>query len=238
MTNLQDIIKEACVDKHTLDTIRLLVNGSFIRVVNYHNTDPVDEEQFDKEVAAYARFYQPVSLADIDRFFTERKWPYEKPGLIPAVFEGFRNQYDVYLKVLEKYGFKAWYYIPSYFMDIPVGEQLDFTKQHELTVYRPEVYPDGRYALNWDEVREIAKKHEICCHTGHHFQIHPDTSDEDMYNEIVLAKRHLEEKIGRSVDVFCWLYGEEFAYNVKAQKYLKEAGYKYVVSNLKMEKIR
>ena len=43
MTNLQDIIKEACVDKHTLDTIRLLVNGSFIRVVNYHNTDPVDE---------------------------------------------------------------------------------------------------------------------------------------------------------------------------------------------------
>ena len=58
-----------------------------------------------------------------------------------------------------------------------------------------------------------------------------------MYREIVVAKRRLEEKIGRPVDVFCWLYGEEYAFNVNAQKYLKEAGYRYVVSNLKLEKI-
>lgn len=59
-----------------------------------------------------------------------------------------------------------------------------------------------------------------------------------MQREIVEAKRYLEEKIGREVEVFCWLYGEEYHYNEKAHKFLKEAGYKYVVSNLKLERIR
>lgn len=176
-------------------------------------------------------------MAYIDRFFETRKWDKDKPGLIPAVFEGFRNQHDVMLPILEKYGFKAWYYIPSFFMDIPVSEQLRFAELYDLTVYRPEVYADGRYAMNWDEVRAIAEHHEICCHTGNHFQIGRDTPDYDMFREIVVAKRVLEEKIGRQVDVFCWLYGEEYAYNQRAQKYLKEAGYRYVVSNLKLEKI-
>lgn len=225
-------------DKRAFEMFRYLINNSYIRVVNYHNTDPVDADRFEREVAAFAENFTSVSIADIDEFFETREWKKDKPGLIPAVFEGFRNQYDVYLPILEKYGFKAWYYIPSFFMDIPVSLQKRFTDFYDLTVYRDEVYPDGRYAMNWDEVKEIAKKHEICCHTGNHFQIHRDTPDFDMYREIVVAKKVLEEHIGRPVDVFCWLYGEEFSYNERGQQFLKEAGYRYVVSNLKIEKIK
>ncbi len=235
--NSNDFLSSICYDKRTLEMFRYLINNSYIRVVNYHNTDPVDAERFEREIASFAEHFTSVSIADIDRFFETRKWHKDKPGLIPAVFEGFRNNHDVMLPILEKYGFKAWYYIPSFFMDIPVKEQLRFTEHYDLTVYRPEVYPDGRYAMNWDEVRAVAKNHEICCHTGNHFQIHRDTPDFDMYREIVVAKRVLEEQIGRPVDVFCWLYGEEYSYNTRAHKYLKEAGYRYVVSNLKMEKI-
>lgn len=232
-----DFLSSICYDKRTLEMFRYLMNNSYIRVVNYHNTDPVDADRFEREIASFAEHFTSVSIADIDRFFETRKWDKDKPGLIPAVFEGFRNQHDVMLPILEKYGFKAWYYIPSFFMDIPVSEQLRFAELYDLTVYRPEVYADGRYAMNWDEVRAIAEQHEICCHTGNHFQIGRDTPDYDMFREIVVAKRVLEEKIGRQVDVFCWLYGEEYAYNQRAQKYLKEAGYRYVVSNLKLEKI-
>lgn len=217
---------------------RYLINHSYIRVVNYHNTEPRDAEQFEKEIAAFAKHFCSVSMADIDEFFETRTWKKDKPGLIPAVFEGFRNGYDVMLPILEKYGFKAWYYLPTFFMDVPVSCQLRYTEHNDLTVYHPEDYPDGRYAMTWDEVRKVAEKHEICCHTGNHFQIGRETPDEDMYREIVVAKRYVEEKIGRQVDVFCWLYGEEYNYNPRAHKYLKEAGYRYVVSNLKMEKIR
>ena len=232
-----DFLSTLAQDKRTFEMFRYLVNHAYIRVVNYHNTDPVDAERFEREVKAFSENFCSVSIADVDEFFRTRKWPKEKPGLIPAVFEGFRNQYDVFLPILEKYGFKAWYYIPSFFMDVPVQCQKRYTEHNDLTVYRPEVYPDGRYAMNWDEVKRIAEKHEICCHTGNHFQITRETPDEDMYREIVVSKRHLEEKIGRSVDVFCWLYGEEYSYNPRAHRYLKEAGYRYVVSNLKIEKI-
>lgn len=235
--NQNDFLSSIAFDKRTLEMFRYLMNKSYIRVVNYHNTDPVDAPRFEREIRSFAEHFSPVSIADIDRFFETRVWDRDKPGLIPAVFEGFRSQHDVLLPILEKYGFRAWYYIPSFFMDVPVGEQLRFTEHYDLTVYRPEVYSDRRYAMNWDEVRRIAQNHEICCHTGNHFQIGRDTPDYDMYREIVVAKRRLEEKIDRPVDVFCWLYGEEYAFNVNAQKYLKEAGYRYVVSNLKLEKI-
>ncbi len=117
-------------------------------------------------------------------------------------------------------------------------DQLAFSEAHDLNVSDKNLYPDQRVAMTWDEVREIAGRHEICCHTGNHFEITKETSQEDMQREIVEAKRYLEEKIGREVEVFCWLYGEEYHYNEKAHKFLKEAGYKYVVSNLKLERIR
>ena len=145
--NNMDFLSTIAEDKRTLEMFRYLVNNSFIRVVNYHNTEKVDAERFEREIAAFAENFTSVSMEDIDRFFETRKWDKEKPGLIPAVFEGFRNGYDVMLPILEKYGFKAWYYIPCFFMDIPVQEQLRFTEHYDLTVYHPEEYPDGRYAM-------------------------------------------------------------------------------------------
>jgi hypothetical protein len=236
--NMEAFLKKVTKDKRTLEMFRYLVNKSYIRVVNYHNTNPVDAERFEAEINYYKEHFVPVTLKDIDNFFETKVWPYDKPGLIPAIFEGFRNHYDIILPILDKYEYTAWFYIPSFFMDVPVDEQILFSNAHELTVTNKEMYPDKRVAMNWDEIRDIAKRHEICCHTGSHFMITKETSDEDMYREIVEAKQVLDRQIGREVEVFCWLYGEEYYYNTRAHKYLKEAGYKYVVSNLKLERIR
>lgn len=236
--NIEAFLRDVARDRRTLEMFRYLVNKSYIRVVNYHNTNPVDAERFEAEIKYFKEHFVPVRIKDIDRFFETKVWPYDKPGLIPAIFEGFRNHYDVILPILDKYEYTAWFYIPSFFMDVQVEKQIEFSEEHDLTVTNKDMYPDKRVALNWDEVRDIASRHEICCHTGSHFEITKETSDEDMYREIVEAKRILERQIGREVEVFCWLYGEEYNYNVRAQKYLKEAGYKYVVSNLKMERIR
>ncbi len=236
--DVQKFATELCRDKRNLEMFRYLVNNAYIRVVNYHNTNLQDAARFEAEIAYFAKHFSPVSLADIDAFFTTRKWNKEKPGLIPAIFEGFRSHYDVIAPILDRYNFRGWFYIPSFFMDVPVTQQLAYSQQHELDVTQPEMYPDGRFAMNWGEVVELSQRHEICCHTGNHFQISKQTPDEDMQREIVEAKRLLEAKIGRPVDVFCWLYGEEYNYNIRAHKFLEQAGYKYVLSNLKLEKIR
>ncbi|MBD5460659.1 MAG: polysaccharide deacetylase family protein [Lachnospiraceae bacterium] len=236
--DMEQFLSTLCRDRKTLEMFRHLVNGSYIRVVNYHSTDPVNAERYEAEVKYFSENFVPVTFRDLDTFFETKKWPYNKPGLIPAIFEGFRNQYDVMLPILDKYHFTGWFYLPSFYMDVPVEEQIAFSDAHELDLIDKELYPDKRVAMNWDEVREIASRHEICCHTGTHFQIFPDTPEEDMYREIVLSKKKLEEEIGREVQLFCWLYGANYGYNVRAQKFLKEAGYKYVLGNLEIEKIR
>lgn len=236
--NMESFAKLIAKDKRCLEMVRYLINNSYIRVVNYHNTNTADKERFEAEIKYFSEHFVPVKMKDLDTFFETRKWPYEKPGLIPAIFEGFRNHYDIILPILDKYHFTGWFYLPSFFMDVPVEKQMEFSKAHELDITDETMYPDGRIAMNWDEIRDIASRHEVCCHSGTHFEITKDTLDEDMHREIVQAKRHLEEKIGREVSVFCWLYGEEYHYNTRAHKYLKEAGYQYVLSNLKLEKIK
>jgi hypothetical protein len=77
----------------------------------------------------------------------------------------------------------------------------------------------------------------LCCHSGTHFQICLDTPEEVMRYEIVDARRHLQARAGAECPVFCWLYGEEYSYNPRAAVYIQEAGYRYVIGNLKMERV-
>lgn len=238
MSRPEEFLKTICKDKRTLEMFRYLVNNSFLRVVNYHNTNLIDKDRFEDEIKYFSENFVPVSMNDLDTYFETRVWPYDKPGIILGIFEGFRNHYDILLPILNKYKMRSWFYIPSFFLDIPVAQQLDFTKTHELTITCPKMYADGRYALTWDELREIAKDHEICCHTGTHYQITTSTPDDLMEYEIVLAKKRLEDEIGREVKVFCWLYAEEYSFNKKAHKHLAKSGFTYVMSNLKLEKIK
>lgn len=220
------------------DMLHYLERGSYLRVVNYHNTRLQDIEQFRKEVASFSKSYVGVTIEDLNSFFSTGVWPYEKPGLIPAVFEGWRTGYDVYAKVLKEYNFRGWYYIPAYFMDIPVEEQIPYCKPHHLRLMAQEDYDDPRCAMTWDELREIAKDHEICCHTGTHATIDSTTDEETIRYEVIDSKKHLEEQLHTKVSVFCWCGGDEYQKCEFAHSAIEEAGYQYVVSNTKIEKVK
>lgn len=234
-----ELLDAVCRDKRTLEMARYLLNGSYIRVVNYHVTRPGDLPRFRREVAAFAQHFTPVTMADLDRFFATRVWPYDKPGLIPAVFEGWRTHYDVYAKVLDEYGFTGWFYVPAFFPDVPVEEQIAFCKPHGLRLHGHwEDYSDPRCCMTWEELCRISEKHVICCHTGSHSCITENQEEAVQRREIVDSKRRLEEQLGVEVPVFCWRAGDEYAHSRFAHKMLAEAGYRYLVSNLKLEKIR
>lgn len=226
-----------CRDRRTLEAVRLLINGSWIRVVNYHNTRAADARKFEKEMAFFARNFVPVTTDDLDRFFDTREWPYDRPGLIPAVFEGWRTHFDVFAPILEKYGFRGWFYIPAFFPDVPVENQIPYCKPHSLRLFAQADYSDPRCCMNWNEIRALAEKHEICCHTGSHCSVTDEMSEEQIRREIEESKRHLEEKTGKEVSVFCWCGGDDWQGSEHFHKFLTGAGYRFLVSNLKLERI-
>lgn len=236
--DMQSLLKTVAEDKRTLEMFRYLVNGSYIRVVNYHNTRRIHADRFEREVAAFKEHFVPVTIEMLDEFFATRRWPADKPGLIPAVYEGWRTHYDVYAKILDKYGFRGWFFIPAYFPDVAVEDQIPFCKPHGLRLFAKDDYEDPRCCMTWDEIRELSKNHEICCHTGNHVPITPDMPEEEIRHELIGAKAHMEKMLGKEVPVFCWRAGEEYARVSYTHKYFEEAGYRYVVSNLKLEKIR
>jgi len=236
--DIRTFAQSVAKDKRTFEMFRYLVNNSFIRVVNYHNTNEEQAARFEKEIKYFSEHFVPVKLTDLDTFFETKKWPYDKPGIIPAIFEGYSSHYDVMKPILEKYDFTGWFYIPAFFPDVEPQKQVEFCRTHRLRLTGKSRYDNNRVALSWEEIKELSQKHEICCHTGSHYEITKKTSDEDMHREIISSKRLLEAHIQRPVDVFCWLAGEEYNYNIRAHKHLEEAGYKYVLSNLKIEKIK
>lgn len=224
-------------DNIAFELARTVRNGAFLRVVNYHNTRLCDAARFEREIAAFAAHFVPVTRELLDEFFATRRWPSDKPGLIPALYEGWRTHYDVYAPILEKYGFRGWFYVPAFFPDVPVPEQIAFCKPHGLRLFGREDYPDGRVCMNWDELRRLAEKHEICCHSGNHVPLPPPTDTAALRREIVESKRHMEARLGHEVAVFCSRSGESYADAPYTHPYFREAGYRYVVGNLKVEKI-
>lgn len=224
-------------DKRTLEMFRYLVTNSYIRVVKYHNTPCADFARFENEIATYAEHFSSVTTEDLERFFETRKWQKKKPGIIISMFDALRNQYDVMYPLLEKYGLCGWFFIPVDFVDVSVEQQLSYGMTHRISELLPEEYPDGRYALNWDEICKISRHHEICCHTASHVPLQMDAPAKVLQHEIVDSKRRLEQHIGKKVDVFSWVYGGEYNTSIRAHRYLEEAGYKFMVSSLKVEKI-
>lgn len=224
-------------DKRTLEMFRCLTENFFIRVVKYHNTLPGDAAHFEREIAAYSKYFSPVTMSDLDRFFETRKWHKEKPGLILSLCDGLRNQFDVMAPILENYGFCGWFQIPSFLVDVPAEEQVAASLAHDLADVQADLYPDGRCCMSWDEIRALSKNHMICCHTGNHVELTPATSAEEMRREIVEAKQVIEEHIDQRVAAFSWKSGGEFNDNLRAHRYLEDAGYRYIISGLKIEKI-
>lgn len=235
--DIQRFAKAVCNDKRTLEMFRYMVNNAYLRVINYNALLKSDLAGFDAEMEYYSQHFTPVTLEDLDEFYATRKWPKEKPGLVLNLYGGYRCHYDLMAPIIEKYGFTAWFHIPGYFLDVPVEEQAEYASQNLVMPHELNDYPDGRIAMTWAEVAELARRHEVSCQAGIHFRITKQSGDADLRREIVDAKLRIERKIDRPIRLFSWRYGEDFNHNIRSHKFLEEAGYQYVLSNIKMEKI-
>jgi hypothetical protein len=213
-----------------------LVKGSYIRTINFHNTPLVKKDLYERQLAFCQPYFSSVSQADLDSFFSTGAWHKDKPGLIPVFYEGYRNNFDVAAPLAEKYGFVGWFFVPSAFPSVPVAEQRAFAEAHHIGTV--EEYEHGRIAMTWDELRELDKKHVIACHTKHHERLTPDSPDELLRQEIIESKQELEQQLGHEVSSFAWLYGSEYGVNAKADSYVREAGYRYLFSNFKIQKLK
>lgn len=206
-----------------------------VTAVNYHNTPAYRAAQYDYELAAIAERYSSANEDDLAHFLATGRWEKAKPGIVLAFYNGYRNNYDMMRPLLEKHGLVGWFFAATGYVSCPPAEQLAFGAQRTLKTI-PNEYPDGRYALDWAELRELDRDHVVASHTRNHTRVSLE-DDAALEEEIVGAQRDFERELGHPVRSFAWLFGGAYGENPRADSWVDQAGYEFLFSNFQIQRL-
>ena len=223
-------------DKRATELEGEFATHPLLRAVNFHNSSRAAVASYDKQLAAYSRSFTSVNENELDQYLTTGRWQKPRPGLIISVFEGYRNSYEVLLPLIEKYGFTAWFWIITSFINAPVAEQLSYAEHHRIHMLSHE-YPDGRYALTWEELRQIDKKHVIGSHSRSHSLL-AQLPVEVQYQEVVGSQQDFQNNLGHPVRGFVSLTGPAYGEAPAIDALVQQAGYDFVFSNYRIQRVR
>ncbi len=224
-TLLATALSKTAVSDALIGAQRRLRGPAFLRAINYHATPACDAARLAHQLAFLARHFVGVSLTDLDAFFAAGVWPHDKPGLLITFDDGLLCNLEVAVPLLERYGFTGWFFIPTAFADCPDETQHEFAQRHEIGAGA--AMSAGRLAMSWSELRALAARHVVGCHTMHHRRLPAGVPLEEMRGQVVEAKRTMESRLGIEVSTFCWVGGEEVSYSAAAAALIREAGFRY-----------
>jgi peptidoglycan/xylan/chitin deacetylase (PgdA/CDA1 family) len=214
-----------------------LKSKPWLRCVNFHHTPPYRAAELERLFAGLARMFAPVTADDLDALLTTGEWHKDKPGLIPAFFNGYRDNYDVAYRLLERYNMVGCFFVVTGFGALKPEEQLDFA-QHPRFHPSRDPYPDQRLGLDWDEIREMSKRHVICSHTASHsIALDETTPPAVLTREIIGSSRAIAAEVGYTPPAFCWLYGEPYENCSATHTYLRAANYRFIFGSRRIEKL-
>lgn len=214
-----------------------LRTGPLLRVVNYHNTPRVQAALMERDLQRYSQNFTSVNEAELRSYIQTGRWSKPKPGMIPVIYEGYRNGYDVIAPLLERYGFVGWFFIITGFVQADRRDQVTYAKGHHIGMQTRE-YPQGRYALTWAEIRELSRKHVI----GSHARNHADLSllnEAERRSEILGSQQDFRKYFGRPVLAFSSLRGpaQNDHPEVDTAQLVRDAGYEFVFSSYRIQRV-
>lgn len=210
--------------------------GPLVRAVNFHNTPRARAAEYERQVREWSRRFSSVNEDELDVYLATGRWMKSKPGLIVVMYEGYRNGYDVMLPLLDRYGLTGWFFVITGFVKAPPGEQFAFASGHDIDMETRE-YRDGRYAMTWEELRDVGRRHVIASHTRSHISLAP-LGPAERESEVLGAQRDLEEHLGRKARAFASLGGPAYGEDAATDRLIDAAGYQFVFSNLRIQRLR
>ncbi len=90
--------------------------------------------------------------------------------------------------------------------------------------------------MTWEELRQISIRHVIASHTRTHVSLVtlPEIARE---SEVVGAQRDIEQQLGRRARAFASLGGPAYGTDPLTDHFIRQAGYQFVFSNLRIQRL-
>lgn len=215
---------------------RAFAQGAPIRVVNYHNTPAYRAEEYDRELAHLAQHFAPTCEDDLAAFLETGRWRHDKPGIVVALYNGYRNNFDVFRPLLDRHGLIGWFFAVTGYTDCRPADQAAYAATRNLRTI-PDEYADGRTALNWDELGMLDERHVVASHTRNHTRV--SLSDAGaLEDEIGGSQRDFTKRLGHPVRAFAWLFGGAYGGSPLADACVDRAGYEFLFSNFRVQRLR
>ena len=206
-----------------------------ISAINFHNTPATRASEYDRELGILAEHFSSATEDDLAYFFKTGSWRHKKPGLIIALYNGYRNNYDVFYPLLEKHGLTWWFFAASAYASCSPKDQPAFAARNVLRTI-PGEYVDGRTAMDWDELRDLDRRHVVASHTRNHATISVDDV-KAMENEIVGSQDDFRTGLGHPVKSFAWLWKGTYGESPLTDACLDRAGYEFLFSSSKIQRL-
>lgn len=213
-----------------------LAGGAFLRVVNWHNTPERGRARLRAELVAYLRDHRPVVPDDLDRLFETGRWGHDRPGVLVAFYDGYRNGATVAAPVCDELGITAWFLPPTAFLDTPGEEQHAYADSHDITLVAEE-RDQPRVAMTWDELADLSRRHVVGAHTANHVVLDEVLTPADVEREVLEPVRRITEVTGRTPPAQVFRYGRPHDAASPAWRAAAEAGVRYALSNTAVERM-
>jgi peptidoglycan/xylan/chitin deacetylase (PgdA/CDA1 family) len=208
-----------------------------LRAVNFHSTPRTRTSEYREQLKKWGKRFSAVTEDDLDRYLATGEWQNPKPGLIIALYDASRNGYDAILPLIEEAGLIGWYFILTGFVAAPPAAQLAYAVAHDIAVQAAE-YVDGRQALSWSELREIEKRgHVVASHARSHVSLR-ELDDSARESEVMGSQLDMKNYLGHKVRSFVSYGGPAYGDHPPSDSLIDKAGYQFVFSNLKIQRLR
>jgi peptidoglycan/xylan/chitin deacetylase (PgdA/CDA1 family) len=188
-----------------------------IRIVYYHDVPPSAAGHFNRQLQMLRRHYVPAGPAELSALLATGHWPHPRPGIIVSFDDGLRSHAEVAAPLLEAHGMTGWFFVPTDLVLLEPAEQPAAAKRAAV-LHACDTARDPRVFLTVAEVRSLATRHVVGCHTDTHVRLRESLDAAALQREIPIAQALLAQLAGRPVDSFAWVGGEEPAYGRAAAR--------------------
>jgi len=203
--------------------MRALWAGGGVRVpiVTYHSISDgspgsLQREKFLEQMDLIARRFTPVRLetvVDLIEGRVSRAAFGDRPPVVLTFDDGFVDNYELVLPVLERYGFPATLFVPTDFL----GRE-NFWEQQHYHIPRREI-------VSAEQLREM---HRRGLTLGAHTCSHPhlsELSDDAAEEEIARSRALLEDLIGEPVLTFAYPFGQVIDWSPATAAIVEKLGF-------------
>lgn len=191
---------------------RAIQPSANVRVTYTHEVKCENMENFDRIVHYLRQCRTILSPEDFLSAYADRQF-FDAKFLVMTFDDGLLSSYHATREVLDRYGIKAIFFIPTAILDLKTEDEMRHFAAEKI-LYNSHVQklltPDEFQFMTAEHLLELAANgHMICPHTHSHTFLQDIRDKETVQRELVRPKEILKNILHRKINAFAFPLGTE-----------------------------